>query len=264
MYLFVQKNEHISGIPLNRVHELNFRPGEIRLDVNYDSARSLLPSEPSKEYATIVERGMKQLKILRENPENIVNVKDQAYELERMEQINKEQAIAKARKEKEEAELKAQKNTLQTVDKNEVGTFSTMSQGLIISCLSAFGIASVVTAISGLRETATDRPSLQPGEEKEDSEIYGKEDTNNGTGIVEKVNGLSPESIVGANISDPLEERLERLYNNNAESNDAVSLLETSPEERAQKVMEAYLEEDDGGGAWLNLISGIIQEEKET
>ena len=275
---------HSLGIPLNRVHEINYRPGEIRFDVNYESARALMTEIPSKEYSAIIERGIKQLQVLREDPEKIINVKDQAYEVERVEQINKERMIAK-KKEEAELALKAQKNELQenlksyTVNKSDMGTFSTMSQGLIISCLSAFGIASVLTAMAGLKETATEKQYMQTDEERVSDEINELQVTKTSTFNKENING--PNFVINSsldknNLNGPTtvdfvldtegstEGASKQPISEIQDSNTALTVLNQSLEERAKLVMEAYLEEDDGGNAWLELMSGILQEEQET
>ncbi len=275
---------HSLGIPLNRVHEINYRPGEIRFDVNYESARALMTEIPSKEYSAIIERGIKQLQVLREDPEKIINVKDQAYEVERVDQINKERMIAK-KKEEAELALKAQKHELQenlksyTVNKSDMGTFSTMSQGLIISCLSAFGIASVLTAMAGLKETATEKQYMQTDEERVSDEINELQVTKTSTFNKENING--PNFVINSsldknNLNGPTtvdfvldtegstEGASKQPNSEIQDSNTALTVLNQSPEERAKLVMEAYLEEDDGGNAWLDLMSGILQDEQET
>jgi hypothetical protein len=270
---------HSLGIPLNRVHEINYRPGEIRFDVNYESARALMTEIPSKEYSAIIERGIKQLQVLREDPEKIINVKDQAYEVERVEQINKERMIAK-KKEEAELALKAQKNELQenlksyTVNKSDMGTFSTMSQGLIISCLSAFGIASVLTAMAGLKETATEKQYLQTDEEINELQFtktstFNKENINGPNFVINS--SLDKNNLNGPTTVDfvldtegSTEGALKQPNSEIQDSNTALTVLNQSPEERAKLVMEAYLEEDDGGNAWLDLMSGILQDEQET
>lgn len=238
----------------------------------------------SKEYSAIIERGIKQLQVLREDPEKIINVKDQAYEVERVEQINKELMIAK-KKEEAELALKAQQNELQenlksyTVNKSDMGTFSTMSQGLIISCLSAFGIASVLTAMAGLKETATEKQYLQTDEERVSDEINELQVTKTSTFNKENING--PNFVINSsldknNLNGPTtvdfvldtegstEGALKQPNSEIQDSNTALTVLNQSPEERAKLVMEAYLEEDDGGNAWLDLMSGILQDEQET
>jgi len=69
----------IAGIPLHRVHELDFRPGEVRLDITPKSVSALLSTGPSSEYLEAIQRGGTQLKALRKNPQELVSVRDQAY-----------------------------------------------------------------------------------------------------------------------------------------------------------------------------------------
>ncbi len=240
-----------------------------------------MTEEPSKEYRAIIERGTKQLQVLREEPEKIINVKDQAYELERLEQIDRERIIATKRQEAELA-LKAQRNELQdslksyTLNKSDTGTFSTMSQGLIITTLSAFGIASVLTAISGLKETATDTQYMQAEGDSISNETNELQVTKTSTMNKEYLNGPNfaiNSTVDNRKINGPtsvldgdfvLEGNPEQLNGDTQEFNTVASVQNENPEEMAMKVMEAYLEEDDGGDAWLNMMSGILQEEQET
>lgn len=87
----------IGGIPLYRVHELNFQSGEIRQNVDYSSVNTIATSLPPPYYSEIIERGRRELKQLRENPDEERNVKDLKFEEER--------AVAEAQR-KERQELK--------------------------------------------------------------------------------------------------------------------------------------------------------------
>ena len=91
----------IAGISLNRVHELQFRPGELRCDVEYNSINLIASRPPSQTYLDTLQRGRVELKQLRENPDMLRNVKDLEYEEER-EREEKEQEA----KRKEEAKVK--------------------------------------------------------------------------------------------------------------------------------------------------------------
>ena len=79
----------IAGIPFNRVHELNVRPGEIRLDVNMKSTKALLNSGtlmPTEDYKAKLAEGRQELKRLRSiKSGDIVSVKDQKLEDDRLE-----------------------------------------------------------------------------------------------------------------------------------------------------------------------------------
>ena len=55
----------IGGIPLDRVHELQFRPGEIRCDVTFDTVDAIASRQPSSTYFDALERGRIELKQLR-------------------------------------------------------------------------------------------------------------------------------------------------------------------------------------------------------
>jgi len=53
------------GIPLNRAHEIEFSPGEIRFDITMSNAINNFPSQPTAEYTKALERGELELKRLR-------------------------------------------------------------------------------------------------------------------------------------------------------------------------------------------------------
>jgi hypothetical protein len=61
----------MAGLPLNKVHELNFQPGEIRYDITRDrvlsySSLQAATEEKSVEYRAIIDRGRTTLKELRD------------------------------------------------------------------------------------------------------------------------------------------------------------------------------------------------------
>ena len=111
----------IGGIPLNRVHEFNYRSGEVRLNVNYESTHAYLLSQPPEDYKEAISRGREKLISLRENPGEL-NYRDQQYaeqlrkdeekrEMLRIEQEKKELKMAEAQelRKKEEQEAKERK-----------------------------------------------------------------------------------------------------------------------------------------------------------
>lgn len=73
----------IGGIPLNRVHELEYRPGEMRCHVTYDAVNEMANRSPPSTYYDSLERGRAELRKLRESPDVQRNVKDLKYEVER-------------------------------------------------------------------------------------------------------------------------------------------------------------------------------------
>ena len=109
----------MGGINLNRVHELSFRPGELRVDVDYNSINAIASQPPSSSYMDILQRGRSELKQLRDNPDILRNKKDLKYEeereQERIEQEAKREEEAKAkeleRQRKREERIQMKNNT---------------------------------------------------------------------------------------------------------------------------------------------------------
>lgn len=100
----------IGGIPLYRVHELNFVSGEIRQNVDYSSVNAIATSLPPPYYSEIIERGRRELKQLRENPDELRNVKDLKFEEER--------AVAEAKR-KERQELREREERQNEVERRQ-------------------------------------------------------------------------------------------------------------------------------------------------
>ena len=97
----------IGGISLNRCHELEYAPGEVRTDIDYKSVNALASQQPSQTYLETIEQGRVELKQLRANPDALRNVKDLKYEEER-EKERLELEVKKKEKAKEE-ELERQR-----------------------------------------------------------------------------------------------------------------------------------------------------------
>ena len=78
----------IAGIPFNRVHELEFGPGEIRFEVTMDSTLALWKEklENGKAYQAFLQEGrenLTQLRAIAQNGGTVVNLKDKKIEDER-------------------------------------------------------------------------------------------------------------------------------------------------------------------------------------
>jgi len=70
----------IGGIPLNRVHEFNFKSGEVRLNINYESVNKMTPTKASEAYTETINHGREQLTIIRDgNGKNVVFNEDIKY-----------------------------------------------------------------------------------------------------------------------------------------------------------------------------------------
>ncbi len=192
----------IGGIPLNRVHELEYLPGEVRLGVDYNSAHEYLLKEPSEDYAKAIARGRNELQSLRENPDEVRNVRDKEYaeqlrrdeemkarkaKEEEMKQLELEQAKQKQADEKRRAQLERQKqaeeqkrsklmkasygNTMEQVESKEINTIQNAQDETI-------AIDSNMVAIGGLVAlSAIGSGSLFRGDSSEDGEALESTDS---------------------------------------------------------------------------------------
>eukprot|EP00804_Cyclotella_cryptica_P001723 CCRYP_009100-RC/>CCRYP_009100-RC protein AED:0.04 eAED:0.04 QI:96/1/1/1/0.71/0.62/8/2625/521 len=98
----------IGGIPLNRVHEFNYQPGEVRCNVNYSSVTLMTSQTPPQSYYDTIKRGQDQLRYLREHPDENRNIKDLKFEEEeRLEAAKKKNEETQKKK---ELESQRQKN----------------------------------------------------------------------------------------------------------------------------------------------------------
>ena len=171
----------IGGIPLNRVHEFNYRSGEVRLDVNYESTHAYLLSQPPEDYKEAISRGREKLISLRENPGEL-NYRDQQYaeqlrkdeeerEMLRIEQEKKELEMAEAQelRKKEEQEAKERKLALEQQKKKlELEKKETKLDSSSRSVqLESSSMDSNMVAIGGLAAISAVGASAMFGEEKE-------------------------------------------------------------------------------------------------
>lgn len=103
----------MAGIPYNKVHELEFAPGEVRLDLTMQSVRDFYAVrkkelESSDEYRKTVETGKAELQRLRSmDPDQIVSKKDLKIEKERLEIDEQQRRRDEERQLKEERERQA-------------------------------------------------------------------------------------------------------------------------------------------------------------
>jgi len=67
----------MGGIPLNRVHELNFEPGEIRYDVTYSRVLQDMPSDPLPSYKAAIARGTTTLEQYESDPNQFLDLREE-------------------------------------------------------------------------------------------------------------------------------------------------------------------------------------------
>lgn len=125
----------IGGIPLNRVHELEYEPGEVRLNINYETSKGYIEREPSEEYRSALGTGRTQLQSLRNNPDQLLNIKDQKFEAElRAEEARKakvEQEIMVKKEEDSKSRKNLQANNPEAVVKLDAKTLTLVSATIV-------------------------------------------------------------------------------------------------------------------------------------
>lgn len=270
----------IAGIPYNKAHILEFSPGEIRLNVTMASTQQLFKQklqEDSNSYAALVERGKVELQRLRSlKEEDIVTKKDIMMENERLAveaDYERKTAERAAREETDQQIRQARQRELEVarlerkgipadearlaVENGETGSIPPVLVG------GAFVACAAVALSTGGREKVAG------------SELQG----GNATEAVPPVRttGLPDIRRINLNSNGPssVDEEfytetsgIDRLTAppvvNGASS--LFSQLAKSEEERkqdARKAMEEYLDQDDGGEAWLRVMSDIIDDDVE-
>lgn len=234
----------IGGIPLSRVHEFEYRNGEVRLNINYESAHSLLNTQPSDEYIEAINRGRQKLKTLLDHPDDVLNVRDQQYAEELRKEAEIKAKLAEAEKEKE----MSQSFEMQEVTaKDSVVINSELDGSLgVVAGFTAVGVIGAVSLFASNNVTT------------ESDDLSNKEsETNVGENmqIVSMENGS--ESRVSMSFGDADSRREVRpeesfLLDNNEMSGSL------------EKPLQAWNpDEDDGGDAWLGTLSEIIKEESD-
>jgi hypothetical protein len=113
----------MAGIPFNKVHEIEFAPGEVRLDLTMQSALDFYELRKreinsSDEYQKTLEKGKAELQRLRSlDPDQIVSKKDMKIEKERLEMEEQQRQKYEERALSEERERQARLIRQQELEK---------------------------------------------------------------------------------------------------------------------------------------------------
>jgi broad specificity phosphatase PhoE len=247
----------IGGIPLNRVHEFEYQKGEVRLNVTYESAHSLLTSEPSKEYLEAIDRGREKLKFLLDHPDEVLNVREQEYAEELRKEANMKAQVAEqenARKKSEEME-RSQEITVQAQ------RYSFDGDTALVAGLTAAGVVGSVSLFKGdvAKESVHSQKeeiNLKPDQEATAGEMIETE--TDVSGSVSSRNGdfsqISSEVSPGAFSSSA-----------NSTNESELASIEMRPKSTfSNRESQEYTwdpDEDDGGKAWLGTLNEIIKED---
>ena len=292
----------IAGVPYSRCHELEYEPGEVRLDVTRDSTLALWKQrqqQGKEQYTNVLRQGRENLVRLRSAPDAAatLNLKDQKIEAERVaieeEMEEKYQADALIEEQKRAAvEERRQQRREQAEAKALLRKGPEMSQSssdssLFANSAWAFGGSAAVvgsalvfnSADSGKGETSEsrDREEAEPvlaaaaAVASAPPSLGGQEKSNLADGVI--VDPNLQRAPVGPNDTSTSDGETESKMTEIDETADAtieiaeavLSSLDEKQrkEELAAKAMEEYMDKDDGGGDWLLSLTEIIDEEEE-
>ena len=250
----------IAGIPYNRVHELEFKNGEVRLDVTMKSTLVLWQQKQNNaEYDKYLAKGRERLPVLLTRKE-VVNKKDQKLEAERI-AIELQQAEQdRMRQELQKQEDNKRQRRLQAVSAES----STDGNSPIIYGSVLAGVASI--AVLGFQSErnqslSTSMDSISPA-----TNVSSESNTNSTTSsspieLPEDINfAESFKELQGDSKTPPT--------SNNSMDPTTILSNKTDTDELSRRkatasvAMQNYLDEDDGGDAWLASMKDIIKEDE--
>lgn len=285
----------IAGIPLNRVHELEYRPGELRMDIHQSSIQAMLPATPTIEYTAALQRGKEQLQILRnaakKNPEALMTFKERSFLKEQAKEKAQDEAFQQAKRQRqleaqeerdrryrynsEQAELKRQQRMEKGKSKGQRPAMNskvqpTMSErDFVVTEIAALGVAA---GLFGAMQNSIQR------QDSADEDLASSATTDNDT-----KESPAPKSMVLPNDSpavlsaapihgksytelQAMEDLVENAPFSIPEFASKQSQEEDDHEERvrmAEQAMDDYISGDDGADAFLSMLGDLLEEEQQ-
>ena len=236
----------IAGIPYSKAHVLDFSPGEIRLDVTMEPTLQLYETKlksGADAYDALLKSGQAQLARLRSiDDEDLVSKKDLMIEKERME-------IEQEYQRKEEARL-AKQEQQRGIDLARINNGRSPEDPLNrLSTYSVLGGAVVALAIAQV--------SFRPSQAMKIESDQGESDT------VSRLATVTRLQTNTSTVTTPFESPIAAERNVPASAAVVDEPLNRSAAERltaAQDAMQSYLDQDDGGSAWLQIMADIVDE----
>lgn len=252
----------IAGIPLNRVHEVQYSPGEIRLDVTYESVISSM-----NKYALNYDEnyGIAELQALRDK-EKIQIMTDVGVPTPEKKLANKPAEIVSA-KTKLRSSGAVKKSTIREKREKLAGSpvetspidankYRDAREIMAMGFFSLFGMggASMVRLDSKKKEPVSD----------EKLKIWMKDDSQAKPCAKVEFHKTKPSQRKILNPDDIKAPELIEMEQKIIDAPFKVPEMEEHKEraERAaQKAMEQYLDQDDGADAWLDSMTVLANEE---
>ena len=255
----------MAGIPFDHVHELEYKQGEVRLNVTMDTTLAFWKEQQSTGldgYNKFIEEGKVELKRLREM-KDIVSLKDQRLEEEQreMEIIYQQEQTVKRRIEAEERTARQERAKQIAAEPTTVPPTAAFGVGLGLVA------AAVVVNNSGEgSEMAALDTAPSPNDDAQmvpidDVPPMRRQDTFIAPPREERV--FDPKFDAPQKSSNPLPWTAPSIPANELKP-DVVELKEPAlagPTMTAEQAMEEYLNQDDGREGWLQVMSDLLDED---
>ncbi|KAL3932572.1 MAG: hypothetical protein SGARI_003929, partial [Bacillariaceae sp.] len=286
----------IAGIPLNQVHLLDYRPGEIRLDVTMQSTLDFFQQRQKEQaameqYTTSLQQGEKELQRLRSmDSTDTVSKKDQMMEQEQLaiekEYLRKAEARRKKEQEAEQARLKRQRDIQKAADAqrkkeqeaDQAKSILQQPSGKAIDGNTAVGGLAAGAVMVGLSVVAFgDNDSHKETYTSRESKVLANETAvpTNSTKLKNISSTVVKVDATGTTTkSEPRPDQDGAVLSSSSGSSQQIAPVIQPPPpppirtekdkiEEARAAMEEYMSKDDGGDDWLSMLGDIIEEEEQ-
>ncbi|GKY99871.1 hypothetical protein MPSEU_000940800 [Mayamaea pseudoterrestris] len=251
----------MAGIPYNDCHVLEYKPGEVRVDVTMERTLELFAArrDPNSayalEYKATLEHGQQTLQQLRAG--NVVNRKDQRNEAERVAietEFNKQQELQRVTNERKQVAKAALQRQIH--EQRQQDQWKATPQTILASAgvLGVLGAAAVIGLPKESTEAGSNSAESSPtGNDPSDDEQ---------SGIIS-----APQATLYSTSSDrPIRFERRRTSDSNTTRRSVADTQDVAPIDRkavAEDAMKSYLDKDDGADDWLQSLAQIIQEPEE-
>ena len=259
----------IAGIPLNRVHELEYQPGELRMNINKVNTMRMLKEKQEtggKYYEETLAKGRKELARLRETTTTeTLSLKDELLEEDRKEidkQYQEGQDAIRIEKQQEEdrrqsmreAEQKKRAESSKNGDSSLSNTNPPLAAG---AAFGAVGLAGIFAASGGEEEGRKDNLARERLKEIDAQ-------ANIAAASEEQIEVFSP-SVTALDGLETITDEVQNMVLSDTSAKPKPSQLLTKEDRAraAEEAMEQYMDRDDGADDWLSTLSQIAQEDND-
>lgn len=255
----------MAGIPFDHVHELEYKPGEVRLNVTMDSTLAFWKERQSSglaDYNKFIEEGKVELKRLREM-KDIVSLKDQRLEEEQreMEIIYQQEQTEKRRVETEERTARQERAKQIAAEPTTVPPTAAFGVGLGLVAAAVIANGSDDGPERAALDTTPTPKDEPPNDPIDDVPLMRRQETILTPPREERV--FDPKFDSPQKSSNPLPWIAPSISVTEVNV-DAIELKEPAiagPTMTAEQAMEDYLNQDDGREGWLQIMSDLLDED---